>query len=306
MIGLITTYAQQFISLVINKSKLLSKHYEPPTNLNERVAWWRALKSLDSFNKGIKDARQLALFGAFFDIGLKLAVFRQFNSGWQINFGGFEYSYYRKIVTILGAMVVTSPFAVAGDMALRAYNADKTFPKELQKGYTSYFNTLRRIPFEEGPYYLFKNSFPLYAKHILGPFTAFFSYDWLIDKMSVMWRTTDNPILPIKMFCAGFASYLGAVFAYPFAVATKDMVDMWPKKDGIDPFKGNYRAAATWLWYGPSWNIGFVGLFKRYFWNVFPLYFSSILLADQFGMFSYWRIDILSGASDNTAEDSYI
>jgi hypothetical protein len=37
-----------------------------------------------------------------------------------------------------------------------AYYADKTFPKELQKGYKSYFNALVRIPFEEGPYYLFK------------------------------------------------------------------------------------------------------------------------------------------------------
>lgn len=58
--------------------------------------------------------RQIALYGAFFDIGLKCAVFRQFNSGWQTNFGGFEISYYRKMPTILGAFIVTSPFAVVG------------------------------------------------------------------------------------------------------------------------------------------------------------------------------------------------
>ena len=62
-------------------------------------------------------------------MGMKLAVFRQFNSGWQINFGGFEYSYYRKFITIGAAAIVTSPFGVAGDMAQRAFNADKTFPK---------------------------------------------------------------------------------------------------------------------------------------------------------------------------------
>ena len=176
----------------------------------------------------------------------------------------------------------------------------------MQKGYKSYFDALRRIPFEEGPYYLFKNSFPLYAKHILGPFTSFFSYDWLVDKLSVIWRTTDTPIWPVKLCCATIASYLATVFTYPFVFAVKDMVDLWPKKDGIDPFKGNYRSAASWLWYGPSWNIGFPGLFKRYFWHYFPLHLTTIMLADQFGMFSYWRIDIMAGASDNTSEDSYI
>lgn len=208
--------------------------------------------------------------------------------------------------TTLAAFVVTSPFAVVGEMALRAYNADRTFPKELRKNYSSFFNALRRIPFEEGPYYLFRNTFPLFAKHIMLPFTAFYSYDWLVDKLSVIWRTTDNPILPVKLFAASLACYLGAVFSYPFVMPVKDMVDLWPKKDGVDPWKGNYRKAMVSLWYGPTWNIGFFGLFNRYFWHVFPLYLSSILLADQFGMFSYWRIDILCGASDNTAEDSYI
>lgn len=306
MIGLLTTYFQQYITNFIANSKLLAKYYEPPISFQQSHAWFNAVTNLQSFNKAMKDSRQLALFGAFFDIGLKLAVYRQFNSGWQANFGGFDYNAYRKIPTTLAAFIVTSPFAVAGDMALRAYHADKTFPSELQKGYTSYFNALRRIPFEEGPYYLFKNTFPLFMKHIFGPFTAFYSYDWLVDKLSVIWRTSNTPIFPVKLFCAGFATYLGAVFSYPFAHAVKDIVDLWPKKDGVDPWKGNYRKAAVTLWYGPSWNIGFAGLFKKYFWHVWPLWFTSILLADQFGMFSYWRVDILCGASDNTAEDSYI
>ena len=107
----------------------MAKHYEPPTNVSQAWTWFRATTGLESFNKGLKNVRQIAAYGAFFDIGLKLAAFRQFNSGWQINFGGFEYSYYRKLITIFAAMLVTSPFGVAGDMALRAFNADKTYPK---------------------------------------------------------------------------------------------------------------------------------------------------------------------------------
>ncbi len=33
-------------------------------------------------------------------------------------------------------------------------------------------------------------------------------------------------------------------------------------------------------------------------------WFFTILAADHFGIFSYWRIDIMSGAGDNTNEDS--
>ena len=35
-------------------------------------------------------------------------------------------------------------------------------------------------------------------------------------------------------------------------------------------------------------------------------WFTTLLLADKFGIFSYWRVDIMSGAGDNNNEDSYI
>ena len=148
MIGLVTTYFQEYISNFIRSSKLLAKHYETPYTLSQARSWYSAVTNLESFNKGMRDGRHLTLFGAFFDMGLKIAAFRQFNSGWQINFGGFEYSFYRKMPTTFAAFLVTSPFAVAGEMALRAYRADRTFPSELQKGYSSFWNAVRRIPFE--------------------------------------------------------------------------------------------------------------------------------------------------------------
>ncbi len=156
-----------------------------------------------------------------FDIGAKVALFRQFNSGWQNHFAGFEFYFYRKIPTVLGAMILSSPFAIAIEMAQRAYYADSTFPEDLRKGYKSYFDALRRIPVEEGPYYLFKNTYPLWMKHILGPFTLFYTYDWLKDKMSWMHRVGNMPILPTNIFNATIATYLAAVFVYPFAVVSR-------------------------------------------------------------------------------------
>lgn len=114
-------------------------------------------------------------------------------------------------------MVLASPFSVAIDMVNRAYQAEQTFPEDLKKGYKSYFDAFRRIPVEEGPYYLYKNTFPLFAKHILGPFTLFYTYDWLLDKTSWSHRIGDMPQLPVKMILAAFSTYLAAVFTYPFS-----------------------------------------------------------------------------------------
>jgi hypothetical protein len=128
MIGFVTTYFQKTLTNFLNNSKLLAKYYEPPISLHQAKIWFNAVLNLDSYKKGIKEARQLAIFGSFFDIGLKLAVWRQFNSGWQVNFNAVEHAWYRKIPTTAAAFIVTSPFAVVGEMVLRAFHADKTFP----------------------------------------------------------------------------------------------------------------------------------------------------------------------------------
>jgi len=69
-----------------------------------------------------------------------------------------------------------------------AFYGDKTFPKELQRGYSSYLSALVRIPFEEGPYFLFKNSFPLIMRNFMQTLTLFYTYDFLKDKLSFAWR----------------------------------------------------------------------------------------------------------------------
>jgi len=48
----------------------------------------------------------------------------------------------------MAAALISSPFGIAVDMASRAYYSDKTFPKELQKGYKSFWDAFKRIPFE--------------------------------------------------------------------------------------------------------------------------------------------------------------
>ncbi len=192
-------------------------------------------------------------------------------------------------------------------MTTRAYYSDKTFPKELQKGYKSWLDAFKRIPFEEGPYYLFKNTFPLYIKHIMGPFSAFFCFDFLIDKFSVLWRASNMPVTPIVACCAIFSTYVGAAFTYPFAVSVREMVDLWPRVDGRDYFANNYRKASIYMWLHQNILGFYPGFFKKYFWHIAPQYFIvnhrwffTIMFAEKLGFFKYWRVDIFNGAADNS------
>lgn len=84
--------------------------------------------------------------------------------------------------------LLTAPISVPFEVARMAYYADKTFPKELRKNYTSYFNALRRIPFEEGPYYFYKNSFPFLMRNAVQTLTLFYTYEFCKDKLSFTYR----------------------------------------------------------------------------------------------------------------------
>lgn len=46
----------------------------------------------------------------------------------------------------------------------------------------------------------------------------FYTFDFIKDKASVIWRVGDCPYYPFKVIIAAFSAYLGCVFSYPWAV----------------------------------------------------------------------------------------
>jgi hypothetical protein len=52
-------------------------------------------------------------------------------------------------------------------------------------------------------------------------------------------------------------------------------------------------------------NNFFPGFVKNYAIKAGPMMFSTLLFADNFGMFSYWRVDYFSGPGTNSWEDSF-
>jgi len=131
--------------------------------------------------------------------------------------------------------------------ARRAYYGDKTWPLELRKGYTSPINALLRIPFEEGPYYLFKGGLP-HVAHQWIFWTGYFTfYSWMKNKSFFMWLYNDFSYNFMKGINMGFSFLLSSIMAYPF-LFVREMVDIWPKeRGGHCTWNNNYRQGMKWF-----------------------------------------------------------
>jgi len=306
MTGVIAAVTVEATSLFRENWQLLHKHYEWPQTFKQYRIFTSEVFKMENFRKAWKNRMQYALAIGGVDIAARLAVFRKLEGGWYKPFGSFEVNFFKKVPPALFAAAVTSWISVPFEYARAAYYADKTFPAELQKGYKSYFNALRRIPFEEGPYYLFKNCFPFMLRNFFQTYSAFFAFDWLKDKFGgSTTRISQFPWALSKAMICSVAVYFSVVFSYPWAVTVKEMVDMWPKENGVCRFDGSYRKAAVWLWYHEYGSNLFPGMFHNYFWKTGPLMFLTLWWADNFGMFTYWNHDFLWGAGTNSWEDSF-
>lgn len=79
------------------------------------------------------------------------------------------------------ASAASSWFSIPFENARAAFYADKAYPQDLRKNYASIFDALRRIPGEEGAYYLFKGSSPIIARNYCLFSISVFIYDFLRD-----------------------------------------------------------------------------------------------------------------------------
>jgi hypothetical protein len=131
--------------------------------------------------------------------------------------------------------------------ASRAYYADKTWPLELRRNYTSATQALIRIPFEEGPTYLMKGGFPLAMNQFLY-WTLFSShYIFLKNKFFLFWTYNDFSYDWCKFVFMSISHTVASIIAYP-AYFTREMVDIWPKeRGGFCTWNNSYRQCAKWM-----------------------------------------------------------
>lgn len=221
------------------------------------------------------------------DTAIKLAT-------WQYIYGGTwspqefaDTNSFKHLFCAMAAVAPTCALNVPFENARRAYYADKTWPLELRKGYTSPTNALLRIPFEEGPYYLFKNGFPIITSHFVF-FTTFFTYySWAKNKFFFLWVYNDFSYEYIKFFMMSFAFTLAGFMAYPFYF-TREMVDIWPKeRGGHCTWNNSYRQCARWMLENMDmWYYNFLSGYMRWVKRYGLTYFIGFWVADNLGMFS--------------------
>lgn len=228
---------------------------------------------------------------AGFDTGLKLSM-------WQFFYGGTwsaaEYADYNAFKYIFCANLAAIPTMWTGvpfEMARRAYYADTTWPLEMRRGYTSPFNALLRIPFEEGPAYLFKGGSPIMFRDFMFFSYFFATFAWLKNKLFFFWVYQDFSYEYIKFLMMTFSWYTASLVSYP-AYFAREMVDLWPKeRGGACTFQNSYKRAFMWWLEGNHFTNMFAGHTQFLISRGIPLWI-TMWLADNLGMFS--------NISDNT------
>jgi len=213
---------------------------------------------------------------------------------WQYIYGGTwspheyaDYNSFKHLVCALMAFIPTAPLTVPFENARRAYYADKTWPVELRRNYTSPTQALLRIPIEEGPYYLFRGGFPIVMNQFLFWTTYCTLFTWFKNKFHFLWMYQDFSYNWIKLLNLGFSFGVASAVAYP-AYFTREMVDLWPKeRGGHCTWNNNYRLCFRWM----VDNMDLIGInFMKNYWQWVrrygAIYAIGLWSADNLGMMS--------------------
>lgn len=225
----------------------MNQYYEWPKTRAEYNIFAKEIFRVPNFWKDLFKKTAWGLVAAGGDTAVKL-------SAWQYVYGGTwspqefpDSNSYKPAVCAIIAFGGTSWLTVPFENARRAYYADKTWPKDLRRNYTSATQALLRIPFEEGPTYLFKGGFPLIANQMMFWTSYMTVYNWLKNKFFLWWVYNDISYEVCKFQFHCFAFGLASTLAYP-AYLTREMVDLWPKeRGGFCTWNNNYRQCFKWM-----------------------------------------------------------
>lgn len=240
-----------------------------------------------NFWKDLAKKTTFGLVAAGGDTAIKLA-------SWQYIWGGTwspedfaDSNSFKPMICAVMAFAPTCWLTVPFENARRAYYADKQWPVELRRNYTSPTQALLRIPFEEGPSYLFKGGFPLIANQFLFWAWYCYVYVWLKNKLFHLWVYNDISYDLCKACFIGVSFGIATMMSYPF-YHMREMVDLWPKeRGGFCTWNNSYRQCAKWFF--ENMELQYFNMFRNY-----PHYFRrygihaivGMWMADNLGMMS--------------------
>lgn len=177
------------------------------------------------------------------------------------------------------------------EVARKAYDADLTWPEEYRKGFRSPLHALLKIPFTDGPLYLFRGGSLHYIGNSIGLGWILFFYTWTMDKFSFVWRYNEVSYNYCKFLILNAAFGVAVMGSQPF-IRMKYLMDEIPRERG-----GNTTFKSSWecfRYLKKNWSIATANLVTGY-WNWFRQYgavlYLTIWYADNMGLMDNYRVD---------------
>ena len=270
-----------------NHAKLMNLIYEWPRTRSESNIFFKEVFRISQFWPELAKKLTFGLVAGACDTAIKLSY-------WQWIYGGTnspqefaDSNSFKHLLCAILSFAPTCALTVPFENARRAYYADKSWPLELQRGYTSPTNALVRIGFEEGPGYLIKGAFPIYASQFMFWTTFCTLYTFIKNKFFFFWVYQDFSYNYIKTLNMLFSFSVASLAAYPFYF-TREMVDLWPKeRGGHCTWDNNYRKCAKWMIENmDQMYFNFLPGLTRWIKRQGAQYFIALWMADNLGMFS--------------------
>lgn len=269
----------------------LNHFYEWPRTKMEYNIFYREVFRMPEFWPELFKKISFGMISSGGDIAVKLAVFQKIYGGTSSPAEYADWNSFKPFVCSVLAALPVCWTGVPFENARRAYYADRTWPVELRRGYTSPFNALWRIPFEEGPAYLFKGGFPIMSSQFFF-WTGFGTmYPWLKNKTAFFWVYNDFPYNWVKFVNFNIAFWGALLMSYP-CYYTREMVDLWPKeRGGHCTFNNSYRQALKFM----------ITNIDMHYYNFFPGFWRYMMRYGWHMAVTLWIADS-AGMLDNNME----
>ena len=238
------------------------------------------------------------------DLGFRIFFWRYWVGGYYQSIESINADGWRRFIPSMAAAIASCWVATPFEVAYKAFLADQKLPENLRKNYRNSFNALIRIPFEDGPAFLFKNSLPTMLGTALETFGLMYFSDYLLDWSRYLHIDYGLPWAPLKAISLGMGVFMAGILSYPYKFTARKIIELYPKQHGAELYQKQYRKAFLDVNQTKYWSGNYHGL-ATYYWTRGPRMFIALWVAESLGIFRSWRTSYLSFPGINVFSDIY-
>jgi solute carrier family 25 oxoglutarate transporter 11 len=270
---------------------VLNYVYEYPKNSLQWSIYWKEMFKVPNF---WSELRKRVVFGTVqhsLDAALKVSIYHYIYGGTWSPYQYADFAIFKPFISGLLSGVLLGWTNYSLSVARRAYYADLTWPEELRKGYRSPLHALLKIPFTEGPLYLFRGGLLHWMGNSLGFAWLMFAYTFLKDKLAYLYRYNDVNYSFMKFIFLNLAFGLSAIGSQPF-FTMKEIMDTAPKqRGGKNSFNTSWEA---FRYLKCNWDIltaNYVSGYFKWFRRHGAVLYCTLWYCDNLGMLDNFKVD---------------